>query len=102
MYMYPPAPTPDPSLESAEAPLSSPGKGPRKGRPVHNHVMVQKLQLWNYIDIKLCPVGHDHTYRFTGISVEMNNNFFFFFSFFFLFIYYLFIYLFFFKIILYT
>ena len=52
MYMYPPAPTPDPSLESAEAPLSSLGKGPRKGRPAHNHVMVQELQLWNYTDIK--------------------------------------------------
>ena len=52
MYMYPPAPTPDPSLESAEAPLSFLGKGPRKGRPAHNHAMVQELQLWNYTDIK--------------------------------------------------
>ena len=50
MYMYPSAPTPDSSLESAEAPLSSLGKGPRKGRPAHNHVMVQEL--WNYTDIK--------------------------------------------------
>ena len=88
MYMYPPAPTPDPSLESAIAPLSSLGKGPRKGRPAHNHVMVQELQLWNYTDIKMCPVDHDNAYRFTGISVEMNNNFFFSF--------YLFIYFFFF------
>ena len=54
--------------------------------------MVQELQLWNYTDIKMCPVDHDNTYRFTGISVEMNNNFFFFS--FYLFIY-LFIYLFF-------
>ena len=29
MYMYPPAPTPDQSLESAEAPLSSLGRGQR-------------------------------------------------------------------------
>ena len=35
MYMYPPAPTPDQSLESAEAPLSSLGKGRRQGRLVH-------------------------------------------------------------------
>ena len=52
MYMYPPAPASDPSLESAEAALSSLGKGLRKGRPAHNHVMVQDLQLWNYTDIK--------------------------------------------------
>ena len=44
MYMYPPAPTPDLSLESAEALLSSHGKGPRKSRPAHNYVMVQELQ----------------------------------------------------------
>ena len=35
MYMYPPAPTPDQSLESAEAPLSSLGRGRRQGRLVH-------------------------------------------------------------------
>ena len=35
----------------------------------------------------MCPVDHDNAYRFTGISLEMNNNFFFFF----LFIYLLFI-----------
>ena len=36
MYVYPPAPTPAPSLESAEAPLSYLGKDPRQGRPAHN------------------------------------------------------------------
>ena len=44
----------------------------------------------------MCPIDHANAYRFTGISVEMNDNFFFF-----LFIY-LFIYLFIFTIILYT
>ena len=29
----------------------------------------------------MCPVNHANAYRFTGISVEMNNNFFFFFLF---------------------
>ena len=36
MNMYPPTPTPDPSLESAEAPLSSLGRGRRRGVPAHN------------------------------------------------------------------
>ena len=34
--MYPPAPTPDQSLESAEAPLSSLGRGRRQGRLLHH------------------------------------------------------------------
>ena len=36
MNMYPPTPTPDQSLESAEAPLSSLGRGRRQGVPAHN------------------------------------------------------------------
>ena len=46
MYACPPAPTPNQSLESADAPLSSPGRGRRRGRPVHNHAAVQSISLY--------------------------------------------------------
>ena len=43
MYICPLAPMPDQSLENAEAPLSSLGKGWHQGRLAHNHASVQSI-----------------------------------------------------------
>ena len=46
MYACPPAPKPDQSFESVEAPLSSLGRGRRQGRLTHNHASVQSISLY--------------------------------------------------------
>ena len=71
MYMYLPAPTPDQTLESAEAPLSSLGRGQRQGRLAHNHAAVQTISLYTVYK-QYVYIGHENSIFPSGC--EMYNS----------------------------